>query len=106
MTTGPDQDDALIPRKWGPVLSAALTAAATLVVWLATLVIQLDARLDAMERKLFHLTTSGGEARPSQLTLENAGQIRALESRVSQRNEPLLQNLEGRLQRLEAERRQ
>lgn len=83
MTTHPpENDEPLVPKKWGPVLSALFTVAASLLVWLVQVAGSVDQRIKNLEVTQGHIVDKDGNIRPSDTTLRNAARLSALEARI------------------------
>lgn len=78
-----DREEALIPRKWGPLISAGLTVAASLLVWLLGVASSVDQRIKDLELKMNHLVDQNGEVRPSKTAIDAITSLRVLEARVN-----------------------
>ncbi len=81
-TPPPEPDDPLIPRKWGPYLSAAATIAASVLIWLVQVAGNVDQRIKALEVVKGHIVDEGGNIRPSSTAQANKERIAALEARL------------------------
>ncbi len=77
-----ESDDVLIPKKWGPILSAIATVLASLVIWLVQVAGSVDGRIRQLEVNMNHLVDQNGNARPSNATVDALGRIKALEVKV------------------------
>ena len=66
MTNPRDEEEPLIRRKWAGPLAALFGVFASIATWVASQVVNLDTRIDALEAARGHLIDpSTGEIRPS-----------------------------------------
>ena len=72
----------LLPKEWGPVAAAAVTAAVSLLVFVAGQVRHIDERLDRLEQEARVLITGDGSVRPSREALEAKYHLEAVLDRV------------------------
>lgn len=86
MTIGPpgDPNEPLIPRKWGPILSAAATIAASVLIWLVQVAGTVDSRIKELEIDMNHLIDQAGEVRPSKAAINATTDLRVLEARLDE----------------------
>lgn len=73
----------LITSNWGPVVGAAITAAASLLLYSFQQIRHIDERLDLLERKAASLLDGTGVIKPSREALENKYHLEALQRRVN-----------------------
>ncbi len=72
----------LITSNWGPVVGAAITAAASLLIYSFNQIRHIDERLDLLEREASALLDGAGMIKPSREALENKYHLEALSKRV------------------------
>ena len=72
----------LITSNWGPVVGAAITAAASLLIYSFNQIRHIDERLDLLEREASALLDGTGMIKPSREALENKYHLEALSKRV------------------------
>ena len=77
-----DKDLPLISMEYGPVVAAAITAAASLLVYTFNEIRHIDERLDSLEQGSMMLIGGDGKVRPSMEALEAKYHLEALIDRI------------------------
>ena len=72
----------LIPLEWGPVVGAAITAAASLLIYSFQQIRHIDERLDELEKEARVLLDGTGAIRPSNEALKSFFALEHLKERV------------------------
>lgn len=72
----------LLRKEWGPVAAAAITAAGSLLIFVAGQVRHIDERLDRLEQEARVLISGDGSVRPSREALEAKYHLEAVLDRV------------------------
>ena len=77
-----DERRRLIPLEWGAVVGAAITAAASLMIYSFQQIRHIDERLDSLEQEARVLLDGNGSIKPSKEALQNYYHLEALAERV------------------------
>lgn len=77
-----DKNRPLISAEYGPVVAAAITAAASLLVYAFNQIRHIDERLDSLEQEAKVLIGGDGKVRPSMEALEAKYHLEALLDRI------------------------
>ena len=77
-----DERRPLIPLEWGAVVGAAITAAASLMIYSFQQIRHIDERLDSLEQEARVLLDGNGSIKPSKEALQNYYHLEALADRV------------------------
>jgi len=72
----------LIPVEWGPIVGAAITATASLLIYSFNQIRHIDERLDSLEQEARVLMDGQGGIRPSKEALQNYFHIEAILRRL------------------------
>jgi len=72
----------LIPVEYGPIFGAAITAAASLMIYSFNQIRHIDERLDALEQEARVLIDGEGKVRPSAEALGAKYHLEALQDRI------------------------
>ena len=83
----PSKREPLVTRDWGPIAAAAITAAVSLLIFVAGQVRHIDERLDSLEQETRVLIDGSGTVKPSREALENKYHLEALRLRVDRLEE-------------------
>ena len=83
----PDKGRALITADHGAIVGAAITAAASLLIYSFNQIRHIDERLDGLEQEARVLLDGQGSIRPSKEALQNYFHLEALRERVERLEE-------------------
>ena len=78
-----DKRRPLIPVEYGPVVGAAITAVASLLIYSFQQIRHIDERLDRLEQEARVLLDGNGQIKPSKEALQNFFHIEAINRRMA-----------------------